>query len=75
MIKMGMAKAYDFKLLLPMLALLSLGLTAACIFSEKPPSGDKSNLPSALDLLLNLRVERVSSRIQLRYQVISLPRA
>ena len=47
MIKMGMAKAYDFKLLLPMLALLYIGLTAACLFSEKPAAGvQKSNLPA-----------------------------
>lgn len=48
MIKMGMAAPFDFKLLLPFLTLLFVGLTAACTFGgdNKSPGAVKSNLPA-----------------------------
>ena len=49
MIKMGRALAYDFNLLLPMLGLLYLALTAACVFADKkpdPPGASPKKMPS-----------------------------
>ena len=48
MIKMGMAKAYDFKIFLSILALLYLGLTAASVFGEKKAGAVQSSVPSPL---------------------------
>ena len=48
MIRMGMAKAYDFKLLLPMLGMLYLGLMAACLTAakDKPQAAEPSKRPA-----------------------------
>ena len=45
---MGMAKAYDFKLLLPFISLLFVGLTASVKFGgkEAAPGSKKSSLPA-----------------------------
>lgn len=47
MIKMGMAAAHDFKLYLPMLCLLMVGLAAACKFTGNgAPTGKAAPVPS-----------------------------